>query len=317
MDREKIVIIGSGLAGLALAEMFPDSILIEVKRQPGGLFSKDNCPVAGNIGSEMINKLLYGKKVEIETAAYRLDSEGVWVINRNGSKKINGKVILATGFRERTSVELGIYGYRPAGIFPFTAAWDLVNMGYSLGEKVVIYGYNHYSLSLASKLSKLCDKIYIVYSRESLVHSLDEALSLGVDLIRGRIKWVEGRDRISLVKTDSEEIKTDALIIAEFAPWNQLGAEFLAGNAGMILESPLKVVESSMLLAELLKTGGNMERIRGNVPVLPNFVSERFRKVMLGVGTGIRVTVGGHVIITEEPYQVVEIPPSKPIVEVA
>lgn len=317
--EEKVVVVGSGLSGLALADSLRgvEVEVYEVRREPGGFFARDDYPVDGVRGSELVSRFLAGRKVRTGVAAFKLDEGGAWFLGEEGAFRAEGRVVLATGFRERTAVELGVYGCRPAGVFPLTAAWDFANMGYSVGDRVLIYGFNHYTLSLASRLVKVCDKVVILYREPSLVHSVDEALRLGVEVERGRVRRVEGRDRVELVKTDSSELRVDALVLGELAPWNPLGGRLLAGNAFMVIESPLKLVESSRLLAELLEAGGELRRVEGGVPAFPGYVSEKHRRVMLGVGRGARVRLGDRVVTTEEPYQVVELPPGKPRVEVA
>lgn len=313
MAGEEVIVVGAGLAGLSLAKELGKAIVVEARGKPGGFFAEDDLPVGGVTGRHLVAKLLEVVKPLAGLAAFRVEREGVWVVGEEGARLLRGAVVGATGFRERTAVELGVYGYRPAGVWYLTAAWDLAAQGYSLGDRVLVYGFNHFSLSLVEKLRRTAERIYVVHSEPSLVHSPDEVAELGAEALRGFVKRVEGRERVEAVKTSSGELRVDALVLAVPAPWNPLGFDVLAGNAAMIVEHPLKVVELSSIVAESLRGGDEFTEVSSNAPVYPRRVPSSVGRVMVAAPKGARIKVGDRVVEAEEPYPVVELPRVKSV----
>ncbi|MCL7402526.1 MAG: hypothetical protein LZ168_07070 [Thaumarchaeota archaeon] len=285
-----------------------NTIIVEKDREVGGFYKYDEYPVNNVRGRDLISQFAINDNIMCNMAAFSYDKDGVWVASREGSRKIHGTVIAANGFREKTVLELGIYGFRPSGVFYLYSAWELINKGYSIGDKVIIYGFNHYSISLASKLSKTCEKVVITYTRGSLIHSLEEVTDMGVEVLKGRVKKVLGSERVSSVMIDGRELIADTLILAELSPWNQLGVENIVGNAAMILEDPMKIVEASRIIAESLIEGGDPIEVLCSVPHIPHKVSKRVARIILGVGMGVKLKVNGEKIVVDEPYPVVELP---------
>jgi len=189
-----------------------------------------------------------------------------------------------------------------------------VNRGYELGENVVIYGFNHYSLSLASKLKGR--EVTFVYRRGSLVHEEDEILDMGFQALKGRITWVQGKKRLSMIRTEGGELKADTLIIAELSPWNPLSFRHLVGNSAMIVEDPSKIVAGTLLVVKSLASNGRKVRVRCSVPCIPKEVPVSSPEIMLDVGAGTKVRINGRELVAEEPYPIVEVPPENARVEV-
>jgi hypothetical protein len=156
-----------------------NTIIVEKDREVGGFYKYDEYPVNNVRGRDLISRFAIGDNIMCNVAAFSYDKDEVWVAGRKGSRKIHGTIIAANGFREKTLLELGIYGFRPSGVLYLYSAWELINKGYSIGDKVVIYGFNHYSISLASKLSKTCERVVITYTSGSLIHSLGEVTDMG------------------------------------------------------------------------------------------------------------------------------------------
>lgn len=308
MVGEEVIVVGAGLAGLSLARELGKAVVVEARRIPGGFFAEDNLPVDSTTGRQLTQRLLDVVKPLTGLTAFKVGREGVWVVGEEGARLLRGVVVGATGFREKTAVELGVYGYRPAGVWYLTAAWELVSMGYSLGDRVLVYGLNHFSLSLVEKLRKLSEKIYVVFNEPSLVHPPERAAELGAEPLKGSVKRVEGRERVEVVKTSSGELKVDALVFAVPAAWNSLGFEILAGNAAMVVEHPLKVVELSKIVAETLRAGGETTEVESNVPVYPRRVPWSVGRVMVAAPRGAEIKVGDRTTEAEEPYPVVELP---------
>jgi len=284
-----------------------NTIIVEKDREVGGFYKYDEYPVNNVRGRDLISQFAIDD-IMCNVAAFGYDKDGVWVASREGSRKIPGTVIAANGFREKTALELGIYGFRPSGVFYLYSAWELINKGYSIGDKVIIYGFNHYSISLASKLSKTCEKVVVTYTSGSLIHSLEENADMGVEVLKGRVTKILGSERVSSVMIDGRELKADTLILAELSPWNQLGVENIVGNAAMILEDPMKIVEASRIIAESLIEGGDPIEVLCDVPHIPRKVSKRVPRIILGVGVGVKLRVNGERIVVDEPYPIVELP---------
>jgi hypothetical protein len=298
---DRFLIVGAGLSGLSLAK-FLNGVLIE-KGRVGGFFLNDDYPVGGVRGSRLVEE--FREASVVRGAAFEASEEGVYILSEEGSKFIKGFVIGANGFREKTAVELGIFGFRPSGIFPLYSAWELVNRGYGIGERVVIYGLNHYSLSLASKLRA---SVTFVRGSGSLVHSEGEAMDMGFDVVGAKVKWVEGKARLERLRTDEGELRADALILAELSPWNPLNLEYRVGNSAMIFEDPSKIVEGAKILSESLLSGGKWVEVISEAPCFPREVSSEVGKVIVGVREGTRLRLGDREIVAEEPYPVVELP---------
>ncbi|MCS7102676.1 MAG: hypothetical protein NZ992_02190 [Candidatus Korarchaeum sp.] len=241
----------------------------------------------------------------IRGAVFEADESGAWVLSEEGSKLLKGIVLGANGFRERTLPELGVFGLRPSGVFPLYSAWELVNRGYRIGEKVVIYGFNHYSLSLASKLKA---EVTFIAGSGSIVHDEVEALDKGFGVLKARLKRVEGRGRLECLKTDRGDLKADTLVLAELSPWNPLGLSYTVGNAAMVTEDPSKIVEGARLLASSILSGGRRIEVISETPCFPQEVAEEVGRVIVSVRRGTKLWVGSVEMVVGEPYPIIEVP---------
>jgi len=313
-EMRRALVVGGGLAGMAFAATYGDAVVFEARKQLGGFFASDELKVGEHSGRELVERLAGRVRALLGETVFEAEGNGVWSVGVNGAEFHEGLPVLATGFREKTPVELGVYGFRPAGVFPLTAAWDLVNAGYSIGERVVVYGFNHYSLSLISKIHEVCEKVAVVYDEESYVHKPEEAGDYGAELVKGRVLYVEGRQRVERLRTSAGYVEADTLVLAKLAPLRLLEAELAVGNAGMVIEDPAKVAESARLLALTLTEGGELGRVHGEVPVVPSVFSMKHPYVMVGVPSGAKLEVAGRVLSAEEPYPVVELPPERKVV---
>ncbi len=307
----KLLIIGGGLAGLSLASYHEQSIVFETRSRPGGFFLYDDLPVSRSRGKDLVSGFLSKAKVVTERMVYRVEENGVWTLGETGTEFHKGMPVLASGFREKTTLELGIYGYRPAGVFTLSSAWDFTNSGFLIGERILVYGFNHFSLSLVSKLSMLAEKIIVIYDEESFIYKPDTLREFGVEAVKGKVLYIEGKSRVEKVKTTAGEFAVDTLILACLTPLNMFTTRFATGNAAMIIEDPLKVVESSNLVAHAILEPGESGRIESNIPVVPQTFKLRHPYVMLGLREGFKAEINGRTITVDEPYPVVEIPAEK------
>lgn len=235
MDRE---IIGGGLAGLSLARELEKrgirATIFETRSRLGGIFVIDR----------------YARK-EIEKIAPQLDvrlnstavlRRGVTIVSEDAEIRPR-RAIVATGYRVRTPAELGIVGDRPAGVFPFHAAVDLLLEGLDIGRRVAIYGISRHSLSLAEML--------LERSREVVLIGKGNARAPGdVELVEGKVRALKGTTRLEEVVTDGGKIEADAIVIAQFAPWNPFPPLPAVGQAAETAESPELVMLMSELFAE-------------------------------------------------------------------
>ncbi|MEZ0345813.1 MAG: hypothetical protein ABWK01_04620 [Infirmifilum sp.] len=308
MAGQEVVVVGGGLSGLSLAAELGNAIVVETRDNVGGFFANDELPVNGVAGRQLVQSLASKVKALTRLTAFQVEQGGVWVVGEEGAKLLRGLVVGATGFREKTAVELGITGYRPAGMWYLTAAWDLVNMGYSLGSSVLVYGLNHFSLALVQKLRGKADRVYIAYDEPSLVHAPEVAVEMGAEVLKGRVKRIEGLSRVERVKGVFGELRVDSLVLAVPAPWNPLGSEMLAGNAAIVIEDPSRVVELSRIIAQSLRAGGEAAEVLSSAPVYPRRVPWSVGRTMVAAPRGARIRIGDRVVEAEEPYPVVEVP---------
>ncbi len=307
------MVVGGGLAGLSLANKLRGrAIVVEWLDRLGGVSIYDEVPVDGVTGREMVDRILDGLKgaeVRLESSVVKVDGRGATVVSADGFKLIRGRVVCATGFREKTLLELGIYGFRPAGVFYLHTAYELLGMGFSLGDKVAIYGFNHYSLVLADKLRKFSDKVYMIKGSGSLIHKPDDVLRLGLEYIETGVRKVEGTERVEALLTDDGTLRVDTLVIAELAPFNPLRVRECAGNAAMIIEDPKAILRLSEIVVENLQSRDDAINVECNVNFAPR--KPRVNRIMLFAPRGAKIRIEDAVLEAEKNYPVVELPRRK------
>lgn len=211
-------IVGAGLAGLSLA--------LELRRL-GGVETEvvEYRDYIGGIHSIMpetkgfINDALKNVSARLNTTAVRV-GDATYIIWRGGGyRKLAGNVVVATGgFRVMTLPELGIYGERPAGIYPHHAVLDMLHYELLPGKNVIVYGDNQYALSLARELTRRGATVHVVSPTK-----LDTGGAVGedVDIIIGRVRYVKGMGgRVERVLVNNEWVTADTLVISMFRPFN-------------------------------------------------------------------------------------------------
>lgn len=156
-----IVVIGAGPAGLAAAikaSQRASVLLIEREAKPGGILKQcihDGFGVVRfgeklsgpEYAQRFINQL---KDTDVKTAFFSFVTQikrleqgfSLHYVCKEGVKHVNcGKIILATGCRERTANAISVFGDRCSGVFTAGAAQNLVNvLGVLPGRRVVILG---------------------------------------------------------------------------------------------------------------------------------------------------------------------------------
>lgn len=257
MDSE---IVGAGLAGLALAKQLERrgiiAKVVETRERVGGIFIIDREARAE------IERL--EQEIEVELGSTALAIGGTIEIVSESGRRRPERAVAATGYRVRTPAELGILGDRPTGIYPFHAALDFLLEGLDIGREVVIYGINRHSLSLSEILVERARKVTLVGKGGARAPN-------GVELIEGRVRAVRGQGRLREVLTETQSIKADALIIAHFAPWNQLSPLPAVGQAAELVDSPNVVAMMSELFAknEACEGGQMAVKIIGRARLFP------------------------------------------------
>ncbi len=221
----KVVVVGSGAAGLAAAleaRRLGDSrvLLIDRDDRLGGILNQ--CVHAG-FGLQAFGEELTGPEyawrfvrslkesgVEVETGATVLNiAPGcVEYVNRNGYVKADCQaIVLATGCRERTRGALMIPGSRPAGVLTAGAAQRLMNIeGQLVGHNAVILGSGDVGLIVARRLSLEGGCVRAVVEikpyETGLIRNVVQCLDdFGIPLLLGHtITCIVGRDRVEAVK---------------------------------------------------------------------------------------------------------------------
>ncbi|GAY26375.1 monooxygenase [Desulfurococcaceae archaeon AG1] len=302
-----IHIIGAGLAGLSLARELLDrgySVRVaETRDRIGGISILD--PEA----SGLIEKLGSEISVSLQSTATRL-GERVAIISSTGVEGV-AKGVSATGFRVASPIELGIVGDRPAGVYPFHAALDLLIAGLSPGRVIAIYGANRYSLLLAEKLAQHGRKIYVISSNP--VRSKKD-----LEILVGRVRELKGSQRLSEIRLDNNTIKADTLVIAIFKPWNPFPELPSVGHASLEIYDPKALLEASRLLAINLGCEEQARRrvkVQGAIQAFPETLTPCLRELLVVKPGGGEVWIGDRSYSIEGDYAVIRTPgDSEPLV---
>ena len=305
---DSTLVIGAGLSGLYLARELSrrglEVRLVETRERAGGISLID--PEAKGIVERLTSQL------EVETGKTAVRAAGrLLILSSEGAEEVRGGIV-ATGFRSKSAAEMGIWGDRPAGVFHFRSALDLLLEGFKIGERVVAYGANRYSVLLAERLLESSREVYL----------LDPALPPQLEVppevkaVKAKVRYVKGRGRLSKLVLDVGELEADALVLSSFEPWNPFPELLAVGHAAIEVYEPRALMESAEIFVEnLLCEGSYVElSVRGELAIFPTPLKSCARRFMV-------VMREGRAIVNGSPYEVrghltLPLPPGTARVEV-
>lgn len=239
MQKRKVVIIGSGVAGMTCAiylKRYDVDVLVIEKDAPGGQMLKssviENYPGFINIDGPSLSYKIY-EQVNNLKVDYLFD-EVVSVKNENGKKIVQTKhdkieseyVVLATGRTSRTLNLDREKEFIGRGI-SFCALCD---GNLYKGKDVVIIGGGNSALEEAIYLSNICNKVVIVHRKDkftaedSMIETISTLKNVEIKFKANVEKYNIIDDKIKSVILDTgEEIKCDGVFIAiGYVPINDL-----------------------------------------------------------------------------------------------
>ncbi len=239
MQKRKVVIIGSGVAGMTCAiylKRYDVDVLVIEKDAPGGQMLKssviENYPGFINIDGPSLSYKIY-EQVNNLKVDYLFD-EVVSVKNENGKKIVQTKhdkieseyVVLATGRTSRTLNLDREKEFIGRGI-SFCALCD---GNLYKGKDVVIIGGGNSALEEAIYLSNICNKVVIVHRKDkftaedSMIETISTLKNVEIKFKANVEKYNIIDDKIKSVILDTgEEIKCDGIFIAiGYVPINDL-----------------------------------------------------------------------------------------------
>ncbi len=239
MQKRKVVIIGSGVAGMTCAiylKRYDVDVLVIEKDAPGGQMLKssviENYPGFINIDGPSLSYKIY-EQVNNLKVDYLFD-EVVSVKNENGKKIVQTKhdkieseyVVLATGRTSRTLNLDREKEFIGRGI-SFCALCD---GNLYKGKNVVIIGGGNSALEEAIYLSNICNKVVIVHRKDkftaedSMIETISTLKNVEIKFKANVEKYNIIDDKIKSVILDTgEEIKCDGIFIAiGYVPINDL-----------------------------------------------------------------------------------------------
>ena len=239
MQKRKVVIIGSGVAGMTCAiylKRYDVDVLVIEKDAPGGQMLKssviENYPGFINIDGPSLSYKIY-EQVNNLKVDYLFD-EVVSVKNENSKKIVQTKhdkieseyVVLATGRTSRTLNLDREKEFIGRGI-SFCALCD---GNLYKGKDVVIIGGGNSALEEAIYLSNICNKVVIVHRKDkftaedSMIETISTLKNVEIKFKANVEKYNIIDDKIKSVILDTgEEIKCDGIFIAiGYVPINDL-----------------------------------------------------------------------------------------------
>jgi thioredoxin reductase len=172
-EHYNLIVIGGGPAGMAVcvgaaAEGMKKILLLERHPRLGGILNQ--CihvgfglkvfreELTGTEYAARYQKIFSAKAVEYRTSAFvhaLHPHRQVTFVSPQGEHIVSaGKIVVATGCRERTREMLTVPGTRPAGIFTAGLAQEMVNIyGLLPGKEVIMVGSGDIGLIMARRMT--------------------------------------------------------------------------------------------------------------------------------------------------------------------
>lgn len=239
MQKRKVVIIGSGVAGMTCAlylKRYNVDVLVIEKDAPGGQMLKssiiENYPGFINIDGPTLSYKIY-EQVNNLNVDYLFD-EVVSIKEENNKKIVQTKhekieaeyIVLATGRTSRTLNLDREKEFIGKGI-SFCALCD---GNLYKGKDVVIIGGGNSALEEAIYLSSICNKVIIVHRKDkftaedSMIETISKLKNVEIKFKANVEKYNIIDDKIKSVILDTgEEVKCDGIFIAiGYVPINDL-----------------------------------------------------------------------------------------------
>ncbi len=162
MGSYDVVVVGAGVAGLAVsAELAGCNSVLLVDRLPvvGGRAGYESALVLqlqGECRKRRVGLLL-------GTTAVKWKGDALFVVGPSNWEWVAARhLVVACGLRPATVAELGIVGFRGAGIYPATVALHLLKAGINLGNDVVVLGASSWARPLTAALVSQHARITLV-----------------------------------------------------------------------------------------------------------------------------------------------------------
>lgn len=269
MKKKDVVIIGSGPAGMAVADSLydlgiRDIVILEREKRMGGVLHQCihdgfgltlfGSNITGPEYSRIFEERMEQKEIDVRLATTVMDITGERIVRAaspDGSELIKaGAVVIAAGCRERSRGNIMIPGSRAAGVYTAGTAQTFINLKNLMpGKRAVIVGSGDIGLIMARRLTlEGCEVVCVVEKDHvpgGLKRNIKQCLTdYGIPMMLdstisniyggGRVSGVEIRDNAG----NTKKVNCDTVIIsAGLIPDNTVirtdekDGIFLCGNA--------------------------------------------------------------------------------------
>ncbi|MBM7662872.1 thioredoxin reductase [Bacillus mesophilus] len=162
-----LLIIGAGLSGLSALQQaykrgFEKVLIIDYEKQAGGFtrpffemkrFEKEQ------LFYQQVQELPYEVRYQTTVVGFFPDEQGkqhqVFIQSPTGHEQIEVKrILIATGSLEKPREAQKVPGSRPSGVMTPLLAASLLEKGYSLGERIMLYGTGRITESMGHLLER-------------------------------------------------------------------------------------------------------------------------------------------------------------------
>lgn len=211
---ERVVIVGAGIAGLAVAaELAADGAITLIDRLPvvGGECGFEH-PVVRSLEAACRNG---GASFLLGTTALRWSSGRLLVAAPGSIRWLEAdRLLFAGGCRPGTAAELRLAGSRLAGVVSATVAIHLLDAGVRLGRNPILLGETDFAAEVASRLRRTGTRVRVIASEAASTPGYADEWWPGW---RGSRARGAGRVReLEIARGDRQEwLACDAVILAD------------------------------------------------------------------------------------------------------